>query len=118
MSYEPAALTCPNCESSEVGTFRSDNWFLYGVGKQYRLVSENVLFFHCIECGLEYTGEDGEKKRLQAVRDHLARIAHETEASLDCEFCKAGVGMSADGRRHESLSGVWACRAVANRDHL
>jgi len=71
---EAPVLQCPNCESAEVGTFTANNWFLYGVEKQYRLVAENVLFFRCMYCGLEYTGEDGERKRSEAVRNHLARL--------------------------------------------
>jgi hypothetical protein len=70
---EPTEL-CPNCGKDEVGTFTADDWFLYG-SNQYRLVAENVLFFRCMACGLEYTGEDGENKRMEAVRAHLARSA-------------------------------------------
>lgn len=69
----PPESLCPNCEKDEVGTFTADDWFLYGVEKQFRLVAKDVLFFRCMACGLEFTGEDGEQKRLQAVRDHLAR---------------------------------------------
>lgn len=72
---ETPAPQCPNCDSAEVGTFTADNWFLYGVEKQYRLVAKDVLFFRCMACSLEYTGEDGEQKRDEAVRDHLARVA-------------------------------------------
>lgn len=72
---ETEATPCPNCGKDEVGTFTADHWFLYGVEKQFRLVAEGVLFFRCMACSLEFTGEDGEQKRLQAVRDHLARVA-------------------------------------------
>lgn len=69
----PPESLCPNCEKDEVGTFTADDWFLYGVEKQFRLVAKDVLFFRCMACGLEFTGEDGEQKRFQAVRDHLDR---------------------------------------------
>lgn len=70
-SEPPPESRCPNCEKNEVGTFTADDWFLYGVEKQFRLVAKDVLFFRCMACDLEFTGEDGEQKRLQAVRDHL-----------------------------------------------
>ena len=70
---------CPNCGKDEVGTFTADDWFLYGQ-QQYRLVAKDVLFFRCMACGLEYTGEDGEDKRLKAVQEHLARLAVEPTA--------------------------------------
>lgn len=70
---EPIAERCPNCGKSEVSTFTADNWFLYGVSKHFRLCAENVLFFRCMSCNLEYTGEDGENKRMEAVRAHLTR---------------------------------------------
>lgn len=70
-----ATILCPNCDKDEVGTFTADNWFLYGVENQYRLVAKNVLFFRCMACDLEFIGEDGERKRLQAVNEHLARMA-------------------------------------------
>lgn len=71
----PPESLCPNCEKDEVGTFTADDWFLYGVEKQFRLVAKDVLFFRCMACDLEFTGEDGEQKRLQAVRDHLERTS-------------------------------------------
>lgn len=77
----PPESLCPNCEKDEVGTFTADEWFLYGVEKQFRLVAKDVLFFRCMACGLEFTGEDGEQKRLQAVRDHLERTALTKESA-------------------------------------
>lgn len=62
---------CPNCEQNEVGTFHADQWFLYG-SAQHRLLAANVEFFRCMACGCEFTGEDGEQKRNQAVRDFLS----------------------------------------------
>lgn len=63
---------CPNCEKDEVGTFAADDSFLYGTKNPVRLIAKDVLFFRCMACGLEYTGEDGENKRLEAIRAHLA----------------------------------------------
>lgn len=78
---ETSRELCPNCGKDEVGTFTADDSFLYGRGRdQYRLIAKDVLFFRCMACGLEYTGEDGEAKRMEAVRAHLARqSAQETE---------------------------------------
>lgn len=33
------------------------------------------------------------------------------ERALGCEWCQQGIPKSADGRRHESQYGVWACSA-------
>lgn len=61
-------LPCPNCEAREVGTFIADQQFTYG---SERLTARNVEFFRCMACGQEFTGEDGEQKREQAIEDHL-----------------------------------------------
>lgn len=65
-------MLCPNCGKDEVGTYVADDSFLYGVGNPVRLIAKDVDFFRCVACELTYTGEDGERKRQQAVQDHLS----------------------------------------------
>src|SRR5688572_7714513 len=75
MSQAPLSkekMVCPNCEKDEVGTYTANDSFLYGVENPVRLVAKDVLFFRCMACELEFTGEDGEQKREEAVRAHLA----------------------------------------------
>jgi hypothetical protein len=74
---ETTAELCPNCGRDEVGTFTADDSFLYGSSNPVRLVAKDVLFFRCLGCHLEYTGEDGEKKRTAAVRAHLVEPSRE-----------------------------------------
>jgi hypothetical protein len=34
----------------------------------------------------------------------------------ECEWCKVGIPRSADGRRHESIYGVWKCSGSAGEN--
>lgn len=70
-AVETTAELCPNCGKDEVGTFTADDSFLYGSSNPVRLIAKDVLFFRCMACHLEYTGEDGEEKRMEAIRAHL-----------------------------------------------
>jgi hypothetical protein len=69
-------IVCPSCGKDEVDTFTADDSFQYGIGDNpVTLVARNVLFFRCVACRLEYTGEDSETKREQAVKDYLSKNA-------------------------------------------
>jgi hypothetical protein len=117
---EPAAELvdeCPNCGCHEVGTFTADNWFLYG-RQQHRLCAEGVEFFRCMSCELEFTGEDGERKRAEAVRQFLTSRQPETKpgsatSSADL-YQRTGSPKCECGHRkaahdHAGCCGVCAC---------
>jgi hypothetical protein len=99
-------ITCPNCGSTEVGTFTADDSFKYGVTKPVTLVAKNVLFFRCTACNLEYTGEDAEQKRERAVRAHLSSKTKmhpnaNRKVTFDC-FWQSGCSDSARCNAHGS----------------
>ncbi len=48
---------------------------------------------------------------LRWVRDHCLGLLR-GQLTPECEWCKVGIPLSADGRRHDSIYGVWACSAV------
>jgi hypothetical protein len=76
---------CPNCEAREVGTYTADQSFLYGTEYPVRLTAKDVEHFRCMKCELEFTGRDGEQKRLQAVQEHLAAV-REDRSQCNCGY--------------------------------
>lgn len=123
---EPMPL-CPNCGTDTVGTYVADNSFKYGVENPITLIAKDVLYFHCTECHLDFTGEDGEYKRTSAVITHLAtriesltarRSALEAEHALDQAALEAAnetiASLKGDLRAVEELNDCLE-EQVANR---
>jgi YgiT-type zinc finger domain-containing protein len=62
---------CPNCESFAVRVEDREDRFLYGVGADAVELVAHVPLHLCSDCGLEYTDEEGEQRRHDAVCKHL-----------------------------------------------
>jgi len=66
-----SVLQCPNCDSISVQNYHVMDRFKYGVGEQATELSVEVPAHRCLECKLEFTGEEAERRRHHAVCDHL-----------------------------------------------
>jgi hypothetical protein len=99
-AVETTTELCPNCGKDEVGTFTADDSFLYGSSNPIRLVAKDVLFFRCMACHLEYTDEDGEEKRMEAIRAHLTTRSAAESTEHICWACQAiySGALQPDGR--------------------
>lgn len=71
---------CPNCDSRNVSARRIVDRFDYGMGRETVQLSAEIPAYECADCGLQYSGEEAERLRHEAVCNHLrllvpARIA-------------------------------------------
>jgi putative zinc finger/helix-turn-helix YgiT family protein len=71
---------CPNCDSRKVSARRIVDRFDYGVGRETVQLSAEIPAYECADCGLQYSGDEAERLRHEAVCNYLqllvpARIA-------------------------------------------
>lgn len=62
---------CPNCDSLNVSTHQIVDRFEYGVGREAVQLSAEIPAHQCADCGLQYSGEEAERLRHEAVCNHL-----------------------------------------------
>lgn len=64
-----SALSCINCEGTEIATSFEQQTFLYG--KEGVKLHAEVPVRTCLKCGFQFTDADAEDARDQAVRNYL-----------------------------------------------
>jgi DNA-binding transcriptional regulator YiaG len=65
------AEVCPNCNGTEFDLDRREQRFLYGKEGEASELTAVVPVSTCKTCGFEFTGEDAEEARHEAVCRHL-----------------------------------------------
>ncbi len=68
------AVQCPNCDSMHVQTHTKVDRFMYGIGPDAVQLSAEIPAHRCSNCGLEFSGDEAERLRHQAVCDHLGLL--------------------------------------------
>ena len=68
---EGPAEACPNCEGTEFALGRKEQRFLYGKENEAIELRAIVPVYACKACGFEFTGEDAEEARHEAVCRYL-----------------------------------------------
>ena len=68
---ERLAESCPNCDGTELGVERREQRFLYGKEGEGVELGAIVPVHTCKACGFEFTGEEAEEARHEAVCRHL-----------------------------------------------
>jgi DNA-binding transcriptional regulator YiaG len=68
---EIAQLQCPNCDSTDVENRTTIDRFQYGIGENAVELTANIPIGHCRACDLEYSGDDAERIRHDAICAHL-----------------------------------------------
>ncbi len=68
---EPITEVCPNCEGTEFSVERREQKFLYGREGEASELTAEVPVHQCKSCGFEFTGEEAEEARHEAVCRYL-----------------------------------------------
>jgi hypothetical protein len=76
---------CPSCDGSNVRSELIDDKFLYGVGPNPIKLSAHVRMFTCNDCGVQYSGEQGEAARAAAVHEYLYSIVPQLVQALKAQ---------------------------------
>ena len=71
MEGEAIAEVCPNCNGTEFGLERREQRFLYGREGEASELMAVVPVQACKTCGFEFTGEEAEEARHEAICRHL-----------------------------------------------
>jgi putative zinc finger/helix-turn-helix YgiT family protein len=69
-SYE-AGLSCPNCGGVRIESRTEREPFSYGIGDKAIELYSTISVRKCADCGFEFTDEDAENSRHEAVCRHL-----------------------------------------------
>lgn len=69
-----ATTQCPNCGSSSLKHETVLNRFPYGAGKDAPQLTALIPVSRCLSCGLEFSGEEAERARDEAIRRHLGLL--------------------------------------------
>lgn len=66
---------CPNCNGTEFDVQSRDQHFLYGKPEEAVELVATVPVHNCKTCGFEFTGEEAEESRQEAVCRHLGILS-------------------------------------------
>jgi putative zinc finger/helix-turn-helix YgiT family protein len=69
-----ARVTCANCGGGAVSTSMEEDRFPYGVGEDATELAVVVPVHTCSECGAQFTDEEAERLRHDAVCEYLGRL--------------------------------------------
>ena len=73
--HSQAHASCPSCESDKVKTTWTADSFVYGEGEKAVTLRVHIPERKCLNCDLEYTDEQAEVIRHEAVCDHLGILS-------------------------------------------
>jgi len=83
---EIAQLQCPNCDSTDVESRTTIDRFKYGVGDNAVELTATIPINHCRACDLEYSGEEAERIRHNAICAHLQLLSPQRIAEVRASY--------------------------------
>jgi hypothetical protein len=112
---DPQIERCPDCSTPTRETSLIEESFQYGIGSEAVTLKANVETWTCPKCGCQWTGEQAEGARQEAVHTHLAGLVK----SLREELVRARVqGFEKGVQGAAKVCGTYAeeCWAVSLKD--
>ncbi len=104
---EEQADSCPNCEGDNVSFEYRDEQFTYGANEDAVELTAHVLVQKCDDCELEFTGDDADMIRHEAVCRHLGVLTPSEIVDIRKEYGLSRSEFAAITRLGEASLSRW-----------
>lgn len=102
-----AEARCPQCDSPRLVSKQVEDRFPYGSGANAVELSARIPVQQCQECGLEFSGEEAEAARHEAICRHLHLLAPREIAAIRQRYGLSRVAFAEVTRIGTATLGRW-----------